>query len=72
MTNEQIAYAIKVMKEKGIVDSGDASKLGIGVITDDRFRRFVTTMKDSGVVPQTADFTNSYTTKFTGKEIWRR
>ena len=72
MTNEQIAYAIKVMKEKGIVDSGDASKLGIGVITDDHFHRFVTTMKESGVVPQTADFSNSYTTKFTGKEIGRR
>ncbi|HJX20887.1 MAG TPA: ABC transporter substrate-binding protein, partial [Steroidobacteraceae bacterium] len=40
MTDELIAYSIAKMKEYGIVDSGDATTLGIGVMTDARMRDF--------------------------------
>ena len=36
ITDEQIAFSIEKMKEFGIVDSGDAEKLGIGAMTDER------------------------------------
>ena len=36
MTDGQIAYSIAKLKEYGIVDSGDALKLGIGAMTDAR------------------------------------
>ena len=40
MTDDKIAYAIKVMNESGIVLSGDALTLGIGAMTDARWQRF--------------------------------
>ena len=40
MTDDKIAYAIKVMNESGIVVSGDALTLGIGAMTDARWQRF--------------------------------
>ena len=39
-TDELFAYAIAKMKEYGIVDSGDAKRLGIGAMTDARWRGF--------------------------------
>jgi NitT/TauT family transport system substrate-binding protein len=36
MTDEQLAYSVGKLKEMGIVTSGDAGKLGIGVITEAR------------------------------------
>jgi NitT/TauT family transport system substrate-binding protein len=36
MTDEQLAYSIEKLKEYGIADSGDAEKLGIGAMTEER------------------------------------
>ncbi len=55
MDDEKIAYALKVMNEKGIVRSGDALKLGIGAMTDERWKRFYDTMADAGVFPKGID-----------------
>ena len=41
ITDEQIAFSIEQMKKFGIVDSGDAEKLGIGAMTDERMQRFL-------------------------------
>ena len=38
MDDEKMAYALKVMNERGIVRSGDALKLGIGAMTDERWK----------------------------------
>jgi hypothetical protein len=48
MTDEQIAYSISKMKEYGIVDSGDAQKLGIGAMTDARMKSFFDKMVKAG------------------------
>ena len=40
ITDEQIAFSIAQMKKFGIVDSGDAEKLGIGAMTDERMQSF--------------------------------
>ena len=40
ITDEQIAFSIAQMKKFGIVDSGDAEKLGIGAMTDARMQSF--------------------------------
>jgi NitT/TauT family transport system substrate-binding protein len=36
MTDEQLAYSVNKLKEMGMVTGGDASKMGIGVMTDAR------------------------------------
>lgn len=49
VTDDKIAYAIKVMNERGIVMSGDAFTLGVGAMTDDRWSRFYTSDRKSVV-----------------------
>src|SRR6185503_6505601 len=69
MTEEMIAYSIDKMKEFGIVDSGDALKLGIGAMTDARMASFFDKMVKAGVVKQGIDFRKSYTLQFVNKSV---
>lgn len=69
MTDEAIAYAIEKMKEAGIVDSGDAETLGIGVMTDAKVKDFFDKMVVAGVVSGDIDVTRAYTTAFVGKGV---
>lgn len=69
MTDGQLAYSIAKMKERGIVDSGDAKALGIGAITDARMKSFFDKMAKAGVVSTTLDYKKGYTTRFVGKKV---
>jgi len=69
MTDDKIEYAIKVMNAKGIVRSGDALKLGIGAMTDERWRRFYETMSAVGVLPEGIDPRQAYSLAFVNKGI---
>lgn len=69
MTDDKIAYAIAQMKAHGIVDSGDAESLGIGVITEKKVREFYDTMVASGVVTPGLDISRAFTTEFIGRGV---
>ncbi len=69
MSSDKIAYAIGKMKEWGIVDSGDAETMGIGVITDAKVSDFYDKMVAAGVVKEGLDFSATYTTDFVGKGV---
>jgi NitT/TauT family transport system substrate-binding protein len=69
MSDDKIAYAIKVMNEKGIVRSGDALKLGIGAMTDQRWKSFYETMADAGVFPKGLDVSKAYSLAFVNKGV---
>ncbi len=69
MTDEKIAYAIKVMNERGIVMSGDALKLGVGAMTDARWASFYKTMTEAGVFPAGLDVKKAYSLEFINKGI---
>ena len=69
MTDEQIAFGIAQLKEKGIVDSGDALEKGIGVITDAHVKDFFDKMVAAGVVPGDLDYKAAYTTEFVGAGV---
>ncbi len=69
MSDDKIAYAIDKMIENGIVDSGDAETMGIGVITDEKVQDFFAKMVEAGVVDADIDISKSYTTEFTGKGV---
>ena len=69
MTDDKIDYAILKMKENGIVLSGDADELGIGVITDARVEDFFNKMVEAGAVDSGLDYKNAYTTEFVGKGL---
>ncbi len=71
MTDDKIAYAIKVMNERGIVMSGDALTLGVGAMTDARWARFYNDMAAAGAFPPGVDFKKAYSLEFINKGVGR-
>ena len=69
MTDDKIAYAIKVMNEHGIVMSGDALTLGVGAMTENRWSRFYNSMADVGTLPKGVDPKKAYTLEFVNKGV---
>jgi NitT/TauT family transport system substrate-binding protein len=69
MTDELLAYSIATMKQYGIVDSGDATTLGIGAMTDARMASFFDKMVRAGVVKPSVDFRKSYSLQFVNKMV---
>src|SRR3954468_19676392 len=68
MTDDKIAYAIKVMREAGIVGGGDAKTLGIGALNADRWNGFYKDMVDCGALPAGWDVAKLVTTEFVNKK----
>ena len=69
MTDDQIAFSIKTMKDYGIVDSGDTLEKGIGCLTDARVKSFYDKMVKAGVVKAGLDISKSYATGLTCKGV---
>ena len=69
LTDDEIAFSIKKMKEFGIVNSGDSLKLGIGAMTDGRWSDFYKTMVKAGVVEPGIDYKKAYTLQFVNKGV---
>jgi len=69
MTDGQIAFSIAKLKEYGIVDSGDALELGIGAMTDARWKGFFDEMVKVGIVKADTDYKKAYTLQFVDKGV---
>jgi NitT/TauT family transport system substrate-binding protein len=69
MTDALLSFSIAKMKEYGIVDSGDAVKLGIGAMTDAHMKSFFDKMVHAGVVKAGLDYTRAYTLQFVNKGV---
>lgn len=69
MTDEKLAFAHKMLTQYGIVKSGDALKLGIGAMTDERWKRFYDTMAETGAVPKGVDIKTAYSLDFINKGV---
>jgi NitT/TauT family transport system substrate-binding protein len=72
MTDALLAYGRDKIKEYGIVDSGDAKRLGIGAMTAARWRHFFTTMAAAGVYPRTLDYAKAFTLAFVDHKVGMR
>ena len=68
-TDDRIAYAIKVLNERGIAMSGDALQGGIGAMTDQRWKEFYDSMVAVGVLPPGLDASRTHTLEFVNKGI---
>ncbi len=64
MTPDNLANAIKVMKDYGIVDSGDSLTSGIGAMTDARWKSFFDTMVSAGLYKPELDYHRAFVTTF--------
>jgi NitT/TauT family transport system substrate-binding protein len=69
MTDALLNYSAATMNQYGIVDSGDTLKLGIGAMTDARWKDFFDKMVRAGVVKPSIDYKKSYTLKFVNKGV---
>jgi len=68
-TDDRIAYAIKVLAERGIVMSGEALKDGVGAMSAERWKSFYDSMVAVGVLPTGLDVARAYTLEFVNKGI---
>jgi NitT/TauT family transport system substrate-binding protein len=68
-TDDRIAYAIKVLNDRGIVMSGDALQGGIGAMTERRWKEFYDSMVAVGVLPPGLDVSRTHTMEFVNKGI---
>jgi len=64
MSDAQIAFGIKRMNELHIVDGGDAKSMGIGIITEARWKASYDLMVKEGLLPKETDWTKGFTTQF--------
>lgn len=65
MTDDKIANGIKLLNETGMVFGGDAAKLGVGVITDERMKKTYDMMVAMKLLdPAKVDLKKTYTTQF--------
>jgi NitT/TauT family transport system substrate-binding protein len=69
MTDDQIAYSLGAMRKHGLVDSGEAEKLGIGAMSDARWKDFHTTMVEAGLYAPDLDLKRAYTLQFVNKKF---
>jgi NitT/TauT family transport system substrate-binding protein len=65
ITDDQLAYSVAKLKESGLVTSGDAAKLGIGVITDARLKASYDFLVGAKLIdPAKVELAKTYTTEF--------
>jgi NitT/TauT family transport system substrate-binding protein len=65
MTDEQLAYSVAKLKETALVSSGDAGKLGIGIITDTRAKASYDFLVSAKLIdPAKVELSKLYTTEF--------
>lgn len=68
MTDALLAYGIGKMKDYGIVDSGESLALGIGAMSEARWREFFVMMSKEGLYPAAMDFRKAFTLAFVNKK----
>ena len=64
MKDDQLAYALAKLKEQNLIGGGDAAKMGIGVMTDERWKKTHEYMVSAGLLPASVDVRQAYTTQF--------
>ncbi len=64
MTDERLAVGIRLMKESGMVLGGDAARLGVGVMTDERMKTIYDLMVQLKQLDPKVDLKRTYTLQF--------
>jgi NitT/TauT family transport system substrate-binding protein len=64
MKDDQLAYALAKLKEQNLITGGDAAKMGIGIMTDERWKKTHEYMVSAGLLAPNVDVRQAYTTQF--------
>ncbi|MCX5540019.1 ABC transporter substrate-binding protein [Paraburkholderia sp. CNPSo 3076] len=65
MKDDQLAYAVQKLKQFRMITGGDAATMGIGVMTDTRWKKTRDFMVSAGMLGAGVDWKRAYTTQFT-------
>lgn len=63
-TADLFHFKVAQMRDRDMVTGGDAGTLGVGAMTDERWKSFFDTMSSAGIYPADLDFTAAYTLDF--------
>ncbi len=69
MTRDKVDFAIEMMIENGIVDSGASIELGIGAMTPEEVEGFYTSMVEAGVVEAGLDWAQAVNFDFVNQGL---
>jgi NitT/TauT family transport system substrate-binding protein len=69
MSDALLAYGRAVMQAHGIVKSGDALHMGIGAMTDARWKEFYQVTSTLGMYPKGIDYQRAYTLRFVDRGV---
>jgi NitT/TauT family transport system substrate-binding protein len=64
MGDEQIAFGIKRMNELKVLDGGDAATMGIGIMTEARWKATYDFLVAEGLLDKAVDWKKGFTTEF--------
>jgi len=64
-----VNYSIAEMKARGIIETEDTQKYGIGAMTDARWKAHTDLLKEAGIVPKDFDEKTAYTLQFVNKRV---
>ena len=69
MTDALLDYGREALRAHGVVESGDALSIGIGAMTDVRWKGFFDSMVQAGLYPAGMDYKRAYTLQFVHKAV---
>lgn len=64
MRDDQLSYALAKLKEQKLITGGDAAKMGIGVMTEERWKKTYDYMVSAGLLKPEVDYKRAFTTRF--------
>jgi NitT/TauT family transport system substrate-binding protein len=64
MTAERLAVGVRLMNESGMVTGGDAARLGVGIMTDERMKVIYDLMVELKQLDRKVDLKRTYTLQF--------
>ena len=69
ISDAQLDYSVKAMRDHGIVMSGEALQFGIGAMTDARIAAYFKSRVELGQFPPGLDIGKAYTLRFVNKRV---
>ncbi len=69
ITDDQITFSIEQLKKYNVIDSGEALTLGIGAMSDARWKDFFDKMVAIGMVDKQTDYRSAYTLQFVNNGV---
>jgi NitT/TauT family transport system substrate-binding protein len=65
--DDLVQYTIEMLKKSGILETEDTKKLGIGAMTDERWKAHADLLKEADLAPKDFNPKDAYTLEFVNK-----